>query len=160
MCVFFFRYHASLQLKRMNAQEQGEYTFYAKSDLANASITFQVQMYRKLNTNQLTHLGPCNINKVSEKKGKFTFVSNLITAVGLCFPNFLFTGRETCCCGEMGKCNYTHMHLIWLSRSQNHLVPVFWDTSYVSITSQTTVIRQMSLNLHSKLKPFSQHFYL
>ncbi|TMS17630.1 Macrophage colony-stimulating factor 1 receptor 1 [Larimichthys crocea] len=35
------RYHASLQLKRMNAQEQGEYTFYAKSDLANASITFK-----------------------------------------------------------------------------------------------------------------------
>uniref|UniRef100_A0A8C4EKW8 receptor protein-tyrosine kinase n=1 Tax=Dicentrarchus labrax TaxID=13489 RepID=A0A8C4EKW8_DICLA len=41
------RYHASLQLKRMNAQEQGEYTFYARSDLANASITFQVQMYQR-----------------------------------------------------------------------------------------------------------------
>ncbi|XP_055368253.1 macrophage colony-stimulating factor 1 receptor isoform X2 [Betta splendens] len=41
------RYHASLQLKRMNAQEQGQYTFYTKSELANASITFQVQMYQK-----------------------------------------------------------------------------------------------------------------
>lgn len=41
------RYHASLQLKRMNAQEQGEYTFYARSNLANASITFQVQMYQR-----------------------------------------------------------------------------------------------------------------
>uniref|UniRef100_A0A671WMV0 receptor protein-tyrosine kinase n=1 Tax=Sparus aurata TaxID=8175 RepID=A0A671WMV0_SPAAU len=41
------RYHASLLLKRMNAQEQGQYTFFARSDLANASITFQVQMYRK-----------------------------------------------------------------------------------------------------------------
>uniref|UniRef100_A0A8C9YNP2 receptor protein-tyrosine kinase n=1 Tax=Sander lucioperca TaxID=283035 RepID=A0A8C9YNP2_SANLU len=41
------RYHATLQLKRMNAQEQGQYTFYARSELANASITFQVQMYRK-----------------------------------------------------------------------------------------------------------------
>ncbi|KAF7668449.1 hypothetical protein LDENG_00011930 [Lucifuga dentata] len=41
------RYHATLQLKRMNAQEQGQYTFYAKSDLANASITFQVQMYQR-----------------------------------------------------------------------------------------------------------------
>ncbi|XP_061689998.1 macrophage colony-stimulating factor 1 receptor isoform X2 [Syngnathoides biaculeatus] len=39
------RYHAILQLKRMNAQEQGQYTFSARSDLANASITFQVQMY-------------------------------------------------------------------------------------------------------------------
>lgn len=57
LCVCFFRYHASLHLKRMNAQEQGEYTFYARSDLANASITFQVQMYRKWQTrksNQLT----------------------------------------------------------------------------------------------------------
>lgn len=43
----YFRYHASLLLKRMNAQEQGQYTFFARSDLANASITFQVQMYRK-----------------------------------------------------------------------------------------------------------------
>uniref|UniRef100_A0A8D3DMW7 receptor protein-tyrosine kinase n=1 Tax=Scophthalmus maximus TaxID=52904 RepID=A0A8D3DMW7_SCOMX len=41
------RYHATLQLKRMNAQEQGQYTFYARSDLANASITFQVQMYQR-----------------------------------------------------------------------------------------------------------------
>uniref|UniRef100_A0A3Q1JB40 receptor protein-tyrosine kinase n=1 Tax=Anabas testudineus TaxID=64144 RepID=A0A3Q1JB40_ANATE len=41
------RYHASLQLKRMNAREQGQYTFYARSDLANASITFQVQMYQR-----------------------------------------------------------------------------------------------------------------
>lgn len=31
----------------MNPQEQGEYTFHAKSALANASITFQVKMYRK-----------------------------------------------------------------------------------------------------------------
>uniref|UniRef100_A0A4W6C4I4 receptor protein-tyrosine kinase n=1 Tax=Lates calcarifer TaxID=8187 RepID=A0A4W6C4I4_LATCA len=42
------RYHTTLQLKRMNAQEQGQYTFYAKSDSANASITFQVQMYHLL----------------------------------------------------------------------------------------------------------------
>ncbi|XP_034545156.1 macrophage colony-stimulating factor 1 receptor [Notolabrus celidotus] len=41
------RYHATLQLKRVNAQEQGQYTFYAQSNLANASITFQVQMYQK-----------------------------------------------------------------------------------------------------------------
>uniref|UniRef100_A0AAQ4PJF2 receptor protein-tyrosine kinase n=1 Tax=Gasterosteus aculeatus aculeatus TaxID=481459 RepID=A0AAQ4PJF2_GASAC len=41
------RYHATLQLKRMNAQEQGIYTFYARSDLTNASITFQVQMYQR-----------------------------------------------------------------------------------------------------------------
>ncbi|XP_067373776.1 macrophage colony-stimulating factor 1 receptor isoform X2 [Channa argus] len=41
------RYHASLQLKRMNAQEQGQYTFYAMSEMTNASITFQVQMYQK-----------------------------------------------------------------------------------------------------------------
>ncbi|CAJ1058560.1 macrophage colony-stimulating factor 1 receptor [Xyrichtys novacula] len=41
------RYHATLQLKRMNAQEQGQYTFYAQSNLANASITFHVQMYQK-----------------------------------------------------------------------------------------------------------------
>lgn len=32
----------------MNTQEQGEYTFHAKSNLTNASITFQVKMYRKL----------------------------------------------------------------------------------------------------------------
>lgn len=31
----------------MNAQEQGQYILYAQSDLANASIKFQVQMYRK-----------------------------------------------------------------------------------------------------------------
>uniref|UniRef100_A0A3Q2Z5A3 receptor protein-tyrosine kinase n=1 Tax=Hippocampus comes TaxID=109280 RepID=A0A3Q2Z5A3_HIPCM len=41
------RYHATLQLKRMNAQEQGQYTFSARSELASASITFQVQMYQK-----------------------------------------------------------------------------------------------------------------
>ncbi|XP_061541250.1 macrophage colony-stimulating factor 1 receptor [Phycodurus eques] len=41
------RYHATLQLKRMNAQEQGQYTFNARSDLANASVTFQVQMYQR-----------------------------------------------------------------------------------------------------------------
>ncbi|KAF3838255.1 hypothetical protein F7725_010023 [Dissostichus mawsoni] len=41
------RYHATLQLKRMNAQEQGQYIFYAQSDLANASIKFQVQMYQR-----------------------------------------------------------------------------------------------------------------
>ncbi|KAL6117706.1 csf1r [Pungitius sinensis] len=41
------RYHATLKLKRMNAQEQGIYTFYARSDLTNASITFQVQMYQR-----------------------------------------------------------------------------------------------------------------
>ncbi|XP_061581158.1 macrophage colony-stimulating factor 1 receptor isoform X1 [Cololabis saira] len=41
------RYYATLQLKRMNIQEQGQYTFHAKSGLANASITFQVQMYQR-----------------------------------------------------------------------------------------------------------------
>ncbi|CAL1613296.1 unnamed protein product [Knipowitschia caucasica] len=41
------RYYASLQLKRMNAHEQGQYTFYAENNLANASITFQVQMYQR-----------------------------------------------------------------------------------------------------------------
>ncbi|XP_017279588.1 macrophage colony-stimulating factor 1 receptor [Kryptolebias marmoratus] len=41
------RYHASLQLKRLNIQEQGQYTFYARSVLANASISFQVQMYQR-----------------------------------------------------------------------------------------------------------------
>uniref|UniRef100_A0A8C5DMS9 receptor protein-tyrosine kinase n=1 Tax=Gouania willdenowi TaxID=441366 RepID=A0A8C5DMS9_GOUWI len=41
------RYHAILQLRRMNVQEQGQYTFYARSDLTNASITFQVQMYQR-----------------------------------------------------------------------------------------------------------------
>lgn len=43
------RYHTTLQLKRMNIQEQGEYTFYAKSDLTSASISFQVQMYQRPN---------------------------------------------------------------------------------------------------------------
>uniref|UniRef100_A0A669F6I3 receptor protein-tyrosine kinase n=1 Tax=Oreochromis niloticus TaxID=8128 RepID=A0A669F6I3_ORENI len=41
------KYHAILQLKRMNIQEQGQYTFYAQSEMANASITFQVQMYQR-----------------------------------------------------------------------------------------------------------------
>ncbi|XP_061758118.1 macrophage colony-stimulating factor 1 receptor [Nerophis ophidion] len=41
------RYHATLQLKRMNSQEQGQYTFYARSNLTNASVTFQVQMYQR-----------------------------------------------------------------------------------------------------------------
>ncbi|XP_077465236.1 macrophage colony-stimulating factor 1 receptor [Stigmatopora argus] len=41
------RYHATLQLKRMNSQEQGQYTFTARSNLANASVTFQVQMYQR-----------------------------------------------------------------------------------------------------------------
>lgn len=41
------RYHAILQLKRMNIQEQGQYTFYAQSEMTNASITFQVQMYQR-----------------------------------------------------------------------------------------------------------------
>ncbi|XP_071373460.1 macrophage colony-stimulating factor 1 receptor 1-like [Centroberyx affinis] len=41
------RYHATLLLKRMNAQEQGQYTFHARSNMANASITFQVQMYQR-----------------------------------------------------------------------------------------------------------------
>uniref|UniRef100_A0A3B3YD18 receptor protein-tyrosine kinase n=1 Tax=Poecilia mexicana TaxID=48701 RepID=A0A3B3YD18_9TELE len=43
------RYVATLQLKRMNIQEQGQYTFYAKSDLTDASISFQVQMYQRPN---------------------------------------------------------------------------------------------------------------
>ncbi|XP_055782592.1 macrophage colony-stimulating factor 1 receptor 1-like isoform X2 [Salvelinus fontinalis] len=41
------RYSATLLLKRMIAQEQGQYTFYAKSSMANASITFQIQMYQR-----------------------------------------------------------------------------------------------------------------
>ncbi|XP_056457039.1 macrophage colony-stimulating factor 1 receptor 1-like [Gadus chalcogrammus] len=41
------RYHAALLLKRINAQEQGQYTFHAKSHMTNASITFQVQMYQR-----------------------------------------------------------------------------------------------------------------
>ncbi|XP_047441554.1 macrophage colony-stimulating factor 1 receptor [Mugil cephalus] len=41
------RYLATLHLKRMNSQEQGQYTFYASSKLTNASITFQVQMYQR-----------------------------------------------------------------------------------------------------------------
>uniref|UniRef100_A0A4W5L8H6 receptor protein-tyrosine kinase n=1 Tax=Hucho hucho TaxID=62062 RepID=A0A4W5L8H6_9TELE len=41
------RYSATLLLKRMIAQEQGQYTFYARSAMANASITFQVQMYQR-----------------------------------------------------------------------------------------------------------------
>ncbi|XP_033488782.2 macrophage colony-stimulating factor 1 receptor isoform X1 [Epinephelus lanceolatus] len=47
LIIYNNRYHASLQLKRMNAQEQGQYTFYAKNNLTNASITFQVQMYQR-----------------------------------------------------------------------------------------------------------------
>ncbi|KAJ8405469.1 hypothetical protein AAFF_G00319420 [Aldrovandia affinis] len=41
------RYEAILLLKRMNFEEQGQYTFYAKSAKANASISFNVQMYQK-----------------------------------------------------------------------------------------------------------------
>uniref|UniRef100_A0A8C5D205 receptor protein-tyrosine kinase n=1 Tax=Gadus morhua TaxID=8049 RepID=A0A8C5D205_GADMO len=41
------RYHAAILLKRINAQEQGQYTFHAKSHMTNASITFQVQMYQR-----------------------------------------------------------------------------------------------------------------
>nr|XP_020478244.1 macrophage colony-stimulating factor 1 receptor 1-like [Monopterus albus]XP_020478245.1 macrophage colony-stimulating factor 1 receptor 1-like [Monopterus albus] len=41
------RYHASLQVKRMNAQEQGLYTLYTRNELTNASIAFQVQMYQR-----------------------------------------------------------------------------------------------------------------
>ncbi|KAM9375535.1 macrophage colony-stimulating factor 1 receptor [Pholidichthys leucotaenia] len=41
------RYHAILRLKRMNIGEQGQYSFYARSHLTNASITFQVQMYQR-----------------------------------------------------------------------------------------------------------------
>lgn len=52
------------------------------------------------------------------------------------FVDLFLTGRETCCRGEMGKRNHAHLHLIWLSRSQNHLVPVLWDTAHVSITAQ------------------------
>ncbi|XP_036403975.1 macrophage colony-stimulating factor 1 receptor [Megalops cyprinoides] len=41
------RYEAILLLKRMNLEEQGQYTFYARSAKANASISFTVQMYQK-----------------------------------------------------------------------------------------------------------------
>jgi len=44
--VYGCRYHATLLLKRMHPQEQGQYTFHARSNMTNASITFQVQMYR------------------------------------------------------------------------------------------------------------------
>ncbi|KAJ8015320.1 hypothetical protein DPEC_G00024900 [Dallia pectoralis] len=43
------RYYATLLLKRVNAQEQGQYTLYARSATANGSITFQVQMYQRPN---------------------------------------------------------------------------------------------------------------
>ncbi|KAM6953202.1 macrophage colony-stimulating factor 1 receptor 1-like [Aplochiton taeniatus] len=54
------RYYATLLLKRMNFQEQGKYTFYARSDKASANITFQVQMYRKWRWNNFmnNHM-PC-----------------------------------------------------------------------------------------------------
>ncbi|KAJ8254667.1 hypothetical protein GJAV_G00195680 [Gymnothorax javanicus] len=41
------RYEAVLLLKRMNFNEQGQYTFFARSSKANASISFNVKMYRK-----------------------------------------------------------------------------------------------------------------
>ncbi|XP_062332370.1 macrophage colony-stimulating factor 1 receptor isoform X2 [Osmerus eperlanus] len=41
------RYYASLQLRRVNSQEQGAYTFYTMSSKANASITFHLQMYQR-----------------------------------------------------------------------------------------------------------------
>lgn len=51
------------------------------------------------------------------------------------YTYFLLLGRETSCCGEMGKHNHSHLHFIWLSCPQNHLVPMFWDTAFVSITA-------------------------
>lgn len=62
----------------------------------------------------------------------------------------------------MGKHNHTHLHLIWLSCSQNHLVPVFWDTAYVSIIAQGTVVRRKVIKfavLWFNLKPFSWLFH-
>ncbi|XP_048884828.1 macrophage colony-stimulating factor 1 receptor isoform X2 [Brienomyrus brachyistius] len=41
------RYVAKLVLKRMTSQEQGWYTFYARSELINNSISFKVQIYQK-----------------------------------------------------------------------------------------------------------------
>ncbi|XP_067103499.1 macrophage colony-stimulating factor 1 receptor 1-like isoform X2 [Osmerus mordax] len=41
------RYYATLQLRRVNSQEQGAYTFYTMSSKANASITFHLQMYQR-----------------------------------------------------------------------------------------------------------------
>ncbi|XP_035265075.1 macrophage colony-stimulating factor 1 receptor isoform X1 [Anguilla anguilla] len=41
------RYEAILLLKRMNFDEQGQYTFYARSSKGNASVSFNVQMYQK-----------------------------------------------------------------------------------------------------------------
>ncbi|KAG5853378.1 hypothetical protein ANANG_G00072660 [Anguilla anguilla] len=38
------RYEAILLLKRMNFDEQGQYTFYARSSKANASVSFNVQI--------------------------------------------------------------------------------------------------------------------
>lgn len=93
--------------------------------------------------------------KVSQVKEKYMFLWNLLIAVGLSFSLIIvLTGRETCCCGAMGKRNHTHLHLIWLSCSQNHLVPVFWDTPYVSVTAQGTVVRKIFGVLHCKLKPW------
>lgn len=125
---FCFRYHAILQLKRMNIQEQGQYTFYAQSEMTNASITFQVQMYRTWQKHKLTSFNffLCQLVVYLDH--------SLLT--NYCFsPSFLPTGRETNCCREMGKCNHTYLHFAWLSSSQNPLVSVFWNPTHVSITA-------------------------
>ncbi|KAL0974036.1 hypothetical protein UPYG_G00214550 [Umbra pygmaea] len=41
------RYSATLLVKRINSQEQGQYTFFARSAEANGSITFHVKMYQR-----------------------------------------------------------------------------------------------------------------
>lgn len=42
----------------------------------------------------------------------------------------------------MGKRNHSHLHFIWLPCSQDHVVPVLWDTAYVSITVHLGAIKQ------------------
>ncbi|XP_072524382.1 macrophage colony-stimulating factor 1 receptor [Salminus brasiliensis] len=42
-----YRYEAVLLLKRLNSREQGRYTFFANSSKANASVTFNIQMYQQ-----------------------------------------------------------------------------------------------------------------
>lgn len=59
------------------------------------------------------------------------------------------TGRETRCRGEVGECHNTHLHLIWISCSQNHLVPVFWDKAHVSSKAQGSEAQQRFKRSHS-----------
>lgn len=55
------------------------------------------------------------------------------------------SGREARRRGEMGECHNTHLHLVWISCPQDHLVPVFWDKTHVSSKAQGSEARQWSL---------------